>query len=65
MFVPVHPAAKPELDRVIEAEMLFDWNPLLQDALVNTETMHLKAQYNPQIKISPLHGEDSPFCSTI
>lgn len=63
MFVPVHPATKPELVRVMEAEKLFDWTPLLQDAVVNTETLRLKAQYNPQIKISPLHGDDSPFCS--
>ena len=64
MFVPVHPATKPELARVIDAESLFDGTPLLQESLAEIETICLKAQYNPQIEVSPWLSENPPYsCS--
>lgn len=47
MFVPAHPVTKPTLTQVLEAENTYNWTQLLQEAINDVETLHLKAQYNP------------------
>ncbi len=39
IFVPKHPVIKPELEKCIEYENLFDFKPLIEDAINNIETI--------------------------
>ncbi len=41
VFLPKHPATKPRLERVLEAEARFDWTGLVQEAIDSRETVLL------------------------
>ncbi len=42
IFTPPAPKTRPKLDKIISFENKFDWNPLLQEALENTETVLIR-----------------------
>ncbi|NLU48997.1 MAG: tRNA 4-thiouridine(8) synthase ThiI [Syntrophomonadaceae bacterium] len=47
MFVPKHPATKPKLDIIVEAESKVDWEPLLREAIETVETLDIDATWLP------------------
>ena len=47
MFVPKHPATKPKLDIIVEAESKVDWEPLLREAVETVETLDVDATWLP------------------
>ena len=42
IFTPPAPKTRPKLDKIISFENKFDWKPLLQEALENTETVLIR-----------------------
>jgi thiamine biosynthesis protein ThiI len=45
VFTPRHPRTRPELPFILEAESKFDFDPLVEEAVKNTERIVIKPQF--------------------